>query len=250
MGDKKKETPKARANREEIEREHLRQQFAGLNGILAGPPAELLFELMWFHAREDKPSGGRCSTAQAASDELIEDSTVWADCCPDRPALRSLLARTHRHPEQETKLREGDKVKARGELGETSCRLAEILRLNPSPKPCHPVRKLEHPDHSISSQADPTITMRCAKPCAAWSVRPDGCGRYRQSRPAKTAPEGQGRAAGSPLISEDDIVEATIDAKVTARPRHAANPRPTGDGKTGVSSHAILALIRRGKRVA
>ena len=70
----KKETPKARASREEIEREHLRQQFAGLSGVLAGPPAELLFELMWFHEREDKPRWwAMFDRASRESDELIDD---------------------------------------------------------------------------------------------------------------------------------------------------------------------------------
>ena len=72
-----------------------------------------------------------------------------------------------------------------------------------------------------------------------------------QGLAGKAAPSVCGTRAGSPLISEDaDIVEATVDA--VRRLDHGTLPiqGPPGTGKTYVSSHAILALIRSGKRVA
>ena len=129
----KKETPEVRATREEAEREHLRQQFAGLAGVLAGPPAELLFELMWFHAREDKPRWwAMFDRAGRETEELIDDLDSLGGLVavgPARAEKRS-LARTYRYPEQETKLREGDEVKARGGRGGDELPTVEILRLD------------------------------------------------------------------------------------------------------------------------
>ena len=68
---------------------------------------------------------------------------------------------------------------------------------------------------------------------------------------ARQHPSVTGHTAGSPLIAEGaDIVQATID--VVRRLDHSTLPiqGPPGTGKTYVSSHAILALIRSGKRVA
>src|SRR5262249_20431396 len=115
------EPPEARATREEAERERLRQQFVRLDGGLAGPPAELLFELLWFHAREDKPRWwAMFDRASRESEELIDDLDSLGGLVAlgsARPEKRSQV-RTYRYPEQETKLREGHDVKARDDCGE------------------------------------------------------------------------------------------------------------------------------------
>ena len=139
---------------------------------------------------------------------------------------------------------------------ETSCRpLKSCASIRePLKSMSNSVRKLEHPG---SARSHPKRTLR--QRCAARSRAPRGSVRTGRLRaipgnrgPAcKTAPEGQGRAAGSPLISEDaDIVEATIDARSDS----STTPRCQSKAHRGrqdlcVSSHAILALIRRGKRV-
>jgi hypothetical protein len=256
----KKETPKARAIREEIEREHLRQQFAGLSGVLAGPPAELLFELMWFHEREDKPRWwAMFDRASRESEELIDDLDSLGGLVASGPARpeKFSLARTYRYPEQETKLREGDKVKAKGEIGGDELPTVEILRLNPEalevdvkfgPKAGAPPDRL---DLIPGGPYDNDVLREAVRRVAQSAL--DGSGQYPaiEALLARRHPRVSGRAGGSPLISEDaDIVEATIDA--VRQLDHSTLPiqGPPGTGKTYASSHAILALIRAGKRVA
>src|SRR5262249_25270234 len=128
------ETQEVRATREDEEREHLRRQFASLTGPLAGAPSEALFELMWFHKREDKPRGwARFDRASREPDELIDDLESLGGLVALGPARREKRSqvRTYRYPEQETKLREGDDVKARDDRGEADLPTVTIARLDP-----------------------------------------------------------------------------------------------------------------------
>ena len=60
-----------------------------LSGVLAGPPAELLFELMWFHEREDKPRWwAMFDRASRETDELIEDLDSLGGLVAWAPARR------------------------------------------------------------------------------------------------------------------------------------------------------------------
>ena len=217
----KKETPKARTSREEIAREHLRQQFAGLRGVLSGPPAELLFELMWFHEREDKPRWwAMFDRASRESDELIDDLDSLGGLVasgPARPEKRSLV-RTYRYPEQETKLRKGIKVIARGGSEGDELPEVEILRLDPEAlevdvkfgsKAGVPPDRLDLiPGRPIKNKV-----LRDAVGRVAQSVLAGG-GQYPaiEALLARQRPRVRGHAAGAPLIPESaDIVGATVD---------------------------------------
>ena len=218
----KKETPKARASREEIEREHLRQQFAGLSGVLAGPPAELLFELMWFHEREDKPRWwAMFDRASRESDELIDDLDSLGGLVasgPARPEKRSPwlghIATRSRKPS----CGKGIKVKARGELGGDELPTVEILRLDPEAlevdvkfgsKAGAPPDRLD----LIPGGPYDNDVLRDAVRRVAQSVL-DGGGQYPaiEALLARQHPRVRGHAAGAPLIPESaDIVGATVD---------------------------------------
>jgi uncharacterized protein len=76
-----------------------------------------LFELIWFHQREDKPRWwAMFDRAGRETDELIEDLDSLGGLIASGPARREKrsLVRTYRCPEQETKLRQGDNVSAKG----------------------------------------------------------------------------------------------------------------------------------------
>ena len=80
-----------------------------LTGRLAGEPAELLFELAWFHEREDKPKWwAMFDRAERDTEELIDDPDSLGGLVAigvARPEKKSQV-RTYRYPQQETKLRE------------------------------------------------------------------------------------------------------------------------------------------------
>ena len=192
------------------------------------------------------------------SDELIDDLDSLGGLValgPARAEKRS-LARTYRYPEQETKLRKGSKVKARGGSGDELPEV-EILRLDPEafevdvkfgPKAGAPPDRLD----LIPGKPIKNKVLRDAVGRVAQSVLAGG-GQYAaiEALLARQRPRVRGHAAGAPLVSDSaDIVGATVD--VVGRLDQGTLPiqGPPGTGKTYLSSHAILALIRRGKRVA
>ena len=105
--------------RAEQEREQLRRQLITTTGRLAGEPAELLFELAWFHEREDKPKWwAMFDRAERDTEELIDDPDSLGGLVAigvARPEKKSLV-RTYRYPQQETKLRETSKVRMKDGL--------------------------------------------------------------------------------------------------------------------------------------
>jgi hypothetical protein len=105
--------------RAEQEREQLRRQFITTTGHLAGEPVELLFELAWFHEREDKPKWwAMFDRAERDTEELIDDPDSLGGLVAigvARPEKKSQV-RTYRYPRQETKLRETSKVRMKDGL--------------------------------------------------------------------------------------------------------------------------------------
>ena len=254
------EPPDARAQREEAERGELRQRFAALTGPLAGTPAELLLELMWFHQREDKPQWWAVfDRAARETDELIDDLDSLGGLVahgPARPEKRSQV-RTYRYPEQETKLRDGVEIKVRDGRSEGALPTVSITRLDPEalevevkfgPKAGAPPERLD----LIPAGPLKNEVLRDAVRRVAQSVLAGG-GRYLAIEVllARDYPRVSGLRGGTPLMAEGaDVVAATVD--IVGRLDHGTLPiqGPPGTGKTYVSSQAILALIRAGKRVA
>lgn len=104
-------------------------EFATITGSLAGEPAELLFELVWFHQREDKPQWwAMFNRAERDTGELIDDPDSLGDLVAIDEAIadKRSLVRTYRYPEQETKLREDARVRMKDGLKHVA-----ITRLDP-----------------------------------------------------------------------------------------------------------------------
>lgn len=245
-----------RTRAEDTEREAMRRRLGSASTAMSGGPAELLFELTWFHRREDKPQWwAMFDRAERESEELIDDLDSLAGLeaiDQPRPEARSLV-RTYRYPEQETKLREGAQVKARieGLPGVTVFSLdanAREVAVKFGPKAGKPPNTLDLiPQGPINNEVLRQAIARVADDAFA------GGGRYKalEAILARSLPTAAGVSNGQPLAGQAaDLVTATVSVIAGLTNSYLPIQGPPGTGKTYVASHAILALLRDGKRVA
>ena len=248
-------TEDARTTQAEQEREELRRQLGAVTGPLAGEPAELLFELAWYHQREDKPQWwAMFDRAERDTEELIEDrdSLGGLEAIGEaRPEKRSRV-RTYRYPAQETKLREDANVRVKDGLKQVT-----ITRFDP--EACEVDVKFgpsagEPPDRLDLIPSGPlgNEVLRDAVRRVAADVF---CGgrRYRalEALLARELPCLAAHTSGTPLIDQAaDVVEETVKAVGRMDSTYLPIQGPPGTGKTYVASRAIVALLGQGKRVA
>jgi uncharacterized protein len=244
-----------RTRRAEEERAQLRTQLGRAAGRLTGEPAELLFELAWYHQREDKPKWwAMFDRAERDTEELIEDadSLGGLEAIGEAVPEKKSLVRTYRYPEQETKLQEDANVRMKEGLKSVG-----IIRVDPGtrevdvrfgPTAGAPPDRLDLiPGGPIGNE----VLREAVRRVAADAFR--GGGRYRalEALLAKEPPRLEGTAAGAPLIDEAaDVVAETVAAVGRLEASYLPIQGPPGTGKTYVASQAILALLRNGKRVA
>jgi predicted RecB family nuclease len=244
-----------RTLRAEEERAQLRNRLGAVAGHLAGEPAELLFELAWYHQREDKPQWwAMFDRAERDTEELIEDadSLGGLEAIGEAEPEKKSLVRTYRYPEQETKLREDANARMKDGLRHVS-----IMRLDPETREVDvkfgatagaPPERL---DLIPGGPIDNEVLREAVRRVAADAFR--GGGRYRalEALLAKAPPRLADRAPGTPLIDEAaDVVAETVNAVRRLETSYLPIQGPPGTGKTYVASQAILALLRAGKRVA
>jgi uncharacterized protein len=244
-----------RTLRDERERAQLRNELGAAAGRLTGEPAELLFELAWYHQREDKPQWwAMFDHAERDTGELIEDpdSLGGLEATGEAWPVDRSMARTYRYPEQETKLREDANVRMKEGLKSVG-----IIRLDPGTREVdvkfgaaagEPPERLDLiPGGPIGNE----VLREAVRRVAADAFR--GGGRYPALEVllAKDLPRLAGKAAGAPLIDEAaDVVAETIGAVQRLEASYLPIQGPPGTGKTYVASQAILALLREGRRVA
>lgn len=256
MSDEQSESSDRRTREEDAEREAMRKQLGTPRKSLGPEAAELLFELVWFHRREDKPQWwAMFDRAERETEELIDDLDCLAGLeatAKARPEARSLV-RAYRYPEQQTKLREGASVKARieGLPGVSIFRLDEENReveVKFGQKAGPPPKSLDLiPQGPIGNEV-----LRAAILRVAQNALEDGT-RYGALLAVldRRLPRIDGIAAGKPLVdAAADLVTATVSAVARLKKSYLPIQGPPGTGKTYVASHAILALLRAGKRVA
>jgi uncharacterized protein len=244
-----------RTTRAENEREQLRHQLATVNGPLAGEPAELLFELAWYHQREDKPQWwAMFDRAERDTEELIEDPDSLGGLAAIGGAFpeKKSLARTYRYPEQETKLREDASVRTKDGLKRVT-----ITRLDP--EACEVDVKFgaaagEPPDQLDlipGGPLDNDVLREAVRRVATDAFR--GGTRYRalEALLAREPPRLAGRTRGTPLVDQaEDVVTEAVKAVGLMDLTYLPVQGPPGTGKTYVASQAIMALLRQGKRIA
>jgi uncharacterized protein len=219
------------------------------------PWRELLGYLLEYHRREARQEWWQFFARQDARvEELIEDSEcigglIVDTSVPPRPEKRSKVW-TLRFPEQELKLEAGDKV-VRADTGEA----LEIISLNdraftlelkvgPTREPLIDGISLIPPGplndtsqrESIVRYAEAVIAGREADYAALTSI-------VRKDRPKLT---------GGSILGADrtaDLLSGTIDAVRRLDNSHLVIQGPPGTGKTFTSAHAIVELLKYGKRI-
>jgi uncharacterized protein len=257
--DPKREVSEKEADRIQKGREADEQILALRDALVrTGPESErewreLLGHLLEYHRREARQDWWQYfKRLDSRVDELVEDSECLGGLTVDRdvPARREKksLIWTLRFPEQETKLRAG-KTAVRTDTRETleivsideaGCRLE--LKLGPSRQALAPVISLI-PDaprddrvqrDAVARYAQAVIDGREAEYGAVTSI-------LRRLTPRLSD--------GALLRASDDALAGAVDAVARMDATHLVIQGPPGTGKTFTAAHAIVELLKLGKRV-
>lgn len=222
------------------------------------PWRTILADLLEFHRREAKPGYWAMFSRQWLGDEeLLDDAECLAGLLPDRRAPpyadKRSTAYSFIFPAQDFKLRLGDKPLRAGTLepaGEIVALNEEAgtvsLKLGPSRT------MLPEPVSLIPEGPLDDLILRGAIQRLAEAVVVGGQDRYAAVTDilARRAPRVAGVDAGTAL---DSLGETTLEATIAALERLENSviliQGPPGSGKTYTASHAILALMRAGKRI-
>lgn len=256
--DEPKPEPSAKAEeRAEFERdriataEALRNQ-AGLEPELR----ELLAELLWFHQRSQKPQWWALFDRQTWTDEeLIEDaeSLGGLELISQEPDARSLVA-TYRFPEQDTKLKEGDRprialtLEPAGSVVELDLGGQTVTLRRQAKSGDFPERASLSPGQLISQSVLERALLSVAKRVASGDFETD---RALLEMLRRSPPRLAGRTLGEPVIKpSEDLVDGAIRAARDLDASSLIIQGPPGTGKTYTTARAITALLQDGKRVA
>lgn len=229
--------------------------------LLENPPADepwrqLLADLLEFHRRENKPGWWAIFSRQFAPyEEHLNDAECLAGLqpCPDRPPRpekRSFI-HTFSYPPQDFKLKAGDQpqraitLEPAGEvisIDEDRCRIE--LKISTKPTPIAPGTVL------LPTNPRNTKELRGAIYRVATAVRDGHADRYPAAMSVlrRDLPALQGRSPGHPILT-DVTLPAVVDALLALDRSHLLIQGPPGAGKTFTSAHAIIALLKAGKRI-
>ena len=218
---------------------------------------DLVAELLWFHQRSQKPGWWALFERQAWSeDELIDDAEslgglrVDPDTAPVR--VKRSVETSYVFPPQDTKLKVGDSPKIAATLGNAgtiihlsadegrvllrrglgSGDMPERLSLIPAP---------------INLQGVPDAVLAFADRFERGSAQRD---QALVDFLTRRRPRLNGRQAGQAIRDADEpLTDAVIRAVMDLDYSYLFIQGPPGTGKTYTSAHAILALLKAGKRV-
>jgi uncharacterized protein len=239
----------------EAEQQHWRAITDGAKDSLGHEVTQLLFDLVFFHQREDKPGlWAMFDRAERETEELIDDLDSLGGLRAIGPPtqIKKSLLRQYRFPSQETKLRTGSKVKARAglknltieDLSATNRTVA--LKFGPSFGP--PPDSLDLiPQGPIPNKVLIESVRRVAEAIAT------GQDKYRAAKDLiqRKVPNFKATDKRSNIIdSESDVVSQTVAAIAALDYSVLAIQGPPGTGKTYVSAVAIAELLSLGYRVA
>lgn len=239
----------------DAEAEALRARLVAAN--LPEGRAALLFDLAQFHRREAKPAAWAVFDAAAkTSEELCDDMDCLGGLTATGPAEPGKTAqiRTYRYPAQETKLRVGKSAQIMLGDGMATVNIVDMNRRARSLTPR--ITAGQRGDHNLPARLDllPTFAINADPiPAAIMEVIEDQLGprtnRAAEDLLSRAAPR---LSAPSPLpVAHDtDPVEALQAATAAMEDTVLPVQGPPGTGKTYVTARAILALVRKGKRVA
>ena len=215
---------------------------------------ELVFQLLDFHRRSDKPQWWAMFARQDMSeDDLMDDIECLAGLVQEpgsvpEPVKRSLVY-TFVYPEQETKLREGkrcrrtDTAEAFGEIVEIDEEARRIKIKVSANREVPPVLSIG-PEGPVGNDVLRGAVWRFGSSVVAAD------GRFGAVRALllKEAPRVKGRKMGAP-IAKDGSPAAALDAVLRLDGSYIYVQGPPGAGKTTTGSQVIVGLLKAGKRV-
>ncbi len=220
---------------------------------------ELLGNLLEFHHREAKPSWwAMFDRMEKSLEDLIDDAECIGGLMPDPakacyPEKRSVV-HCFTFPPQDFKLRVGDQPRRAG----TGTRVGAIIELDEDAhtlklKVGPSVPELETPLSLIPSGPIDDKVLRAAVYRYATAVAAGDEDSYAAVTGIlrKQLPRLKGTKAQQPILPPaKNLLDGSVDAIGRMRDTHMLVQGPPGSGKTYTSSHAIVELLSRGKRIA
>jgi predicted RecB family nuclease len=217
---------------------------------------ELVFDLLDFHRRAEKPAWWALFARQdMTDDDLVEDVECLGALTriAERPpvAVDRSLVHAFAFPEQETKLRAGKSCRR----ADTTEVLGEIVALDEDARTIEikvsQRRKVPDalsigPDGPVNSDA-----LRAAVWRVAESIAQDD-GRFAAVRALlqKQTPALRGRASGSAVLSGNgDFDMQALEAVRALDDSYLFIQGPPGTGKTTAGAKLIVGLLQQGKRI-
>ena len=216
---------------------------------------ELVFHLLGFHRRTEKPVWWSLfARQQATDDELLEDMEVIACLTQEKPPVRTGNGWNccYRFPEQEFKLKTGD-----------NCTIVESMLEVKSVVIDEDKRTIRfyRPSDEMPSQSG--LSIGTGLPIPTYGIQ----GAYRRFVDAylagtvkfragldlmrRATPRVEGHMPGHPLIAQgEDLLAGTIRVVANLSNSYLFIQGPPGAGKTYTGSHVIVALLKAGKTVA
>ncbi len=259
LGEDHRPTGATRLSDEEAEMAARHAQFAPARARLGDAVGDLLFQLNYFHAREDKPYyWGIFDRLAQESEALLDDLECIAGleaigaAVPDKQSTE----RQYRFPPQETKMRAGPRqrpcIKPAGKpesVGLVALDMeACILTLRRGKKAGELPDRLD----LLPSQPLPTTKIREAIMAVSDGIIADnGAHRAVEHLLLRTPPTFTGGPRPLGIVDADaDLVLETSKAIAAMDGTVLPIQGPPGTGKTYVSAWSIMDLVRAGKRVA
>jgi len=238
----------------EAERQKLRELMEKAVPTLGQDFCELLFELAWFHQREDKPQWwAMFDRAERDADELIEDfESLGSLVAIGRSSVvaHSQVQR-YRFPEQETKLRIGASVRLKSNLASVS--IVDLHRDNNTVDVKFGPSAGDPPDRIDLIPGGP-IDNQILRGAVSRVVNSffNGERRYQaiDDLLRRRLPQIASHRSGAPLLTpSEDVVKGTIRVASKLENTCLAVQGPPGTGKTYLSAQVIVSLLKAGKRV-
>lgn len=256
------EVSKAERSAERIAFENERRQLAAAvrnaNGV-TDRTRNLIAELLWFHQRAQKPQWWALFDRQTWSDEeLIDDfeSLGGLTLDPERPVYRdkqSLVA-TYLFDAQDTKLKEGDRVRialtleSAGTIAELDSDAGRVVVRRTAKAGDYPERCALIPGQLIDQEVLVRGVMAFARRVVTGAVDGD---RALVGLLERACPTINGVATDTAILQQGEaLLPGTVRAVSNLNGSYIVIQGPPGTGKTYTISHAILALLNAGKRVA
>lgn len=217
---------------------------------------ELLFHLLNFHRRADKPVWWALFARQEASlDDLLDDLESLGGLTRSRPSVPGPEGTQHywyTFPAQETKLKTGDSCVLVATLEEV---FNLVIDEDTNEVQFDVMTDAPLPDHGVAlGTGKPIINTVIVGAIERFvDAYLGGTERYLAGMRLlrREAPAVVGVAEDAPLISpEEDLLKGAIRTVVGLQDSYVFIQGPPGAGKTYTGSHVIAELLRQGKRVA